>query len=506
MKRQLITILLVCLAIVGPASSVQAQSIPEVVSRDEALTVAQNWISLIIQNKEDWGGSQTAEVEAIQEFKRGERVLGYFCRVSPQGFIVISLRKEMVPIKAYSAVSNLDPESDEGLADLIKGGLERVLNGLEKHARSLEPDAEGILEDAYLWKDTWQQLTGDVCAFKMGLESGAVTMNYQEGEVMLTSEWHQYPPYNDQCPDMGCDRSAQCDYNENAIVGCTAIAGGQIMRHWNWPPYGGPPLGSASPYSDTYDWPNMPDEFTAPPDCSWSTVQVDAVAELLSEVGQACGMSYTCDASACQGRNMEPVYEDYCRYADLRVVERTDYATAEDWFDEMKAQFNLNRPVQYRFETSDFTHAIVGDGWQEIGDPPVQQWHVNYGHGNSKNAWYSVDYWYDVGDDEYMLIDIYPAQALGNTLAGTYLRDVSFPFRYFDQDATGNSATFESGQNLQFLHNITVACGSTTGGSIRFEGSSSNNTWLFTRGDRSIGVRICDGAIKLNRYGSIKFQ
>jgi hypothetical protein len=103
-----------------------------------------------------------------------------------------------------------------------------------------------------------------------------------------------------------------------------------------------------------------------------------------------------------------------------------------------------------------------------------------------------------------MLADIYPEQAVRNNVAGTYLRE-SFPYRYFDQDANGDNATFESGQRLQFLPNIRVQCNSTTGGSIRIYGSSSYHTKLFTRGDESVGARIYNGAIKLNRYGGIKF-
>jgi hypothetical protein len=513
MKKRIIIILIACLAIEGLTSPVHADPpVPEMVTMDEAWTVAQNWITLIIQKTGDWGGSQTAEAEQIQEFKRGERLLGYFCSVKPHGFIVIPLRKELAPVKAYSAVSDLDPESDEGMVDLIKGGLEGVLNGIEGQLGPVETvqtaDLEQFLEINY--RPSWQQLTGDVGTFKTELESGIVTMDYQEGEVMLTSLWHQYPPYNDQCPNMGCTHSAYCSYNQNAKVGCTAVAGGQIMRYWNWPPYGGPPNGNVSPYSDTYDWPNMPDAFTAPgdtvPPCNWPTAQVNAVAELLSEVGQACGMSYGCSASACPGQNMEDVYEDYYRYStNCRKVERQNY-TSGTWFSTMKDQFNLNRPVQYRFEVPAFSHGVVGDGWREIGTPTQQQWHVNYGHGDDGTTmWYAVDNWYQPGDDEYMLIDIYPAQALGSSLSGTYLRNSSFPYRYFDRDATGNSATFESGQNLQFLPDITVTCTSATGGSIRFEGSSSLNTRLFTRGDRSKGIRIYSGAIELNRDGSIKF-
>ena len=507
MKRLVLTILIASLAVMGLSSPV----IAEMATMDDALTVANNWITLIIEKKGDWGGSETAEVEEIQEFKRGERVIGYFCHVKPKGYIVISLHKELVPVKAYSAKHNLDPESDEGMADLVKGGLERVLNSIEEQLGPVETlqttDLEKHLEVNY--RQSWQQLTDDVDTFKTELE----TMNYQECDVMLTSAWHQKPPYNNQCPlpDTGelCDWSNYCDYNHNAKVGCTATAGAQIMRYWNWPPYG------VSPYDDDYDWPNMPDAFTAPggtvPPCNWPLVQVNAVAELCSEVGQACGMQYLrCSASACPSENMVDVYKNFFRYSTAcQKLERQDY-TDGDWFNLMKDQFNLNRPVQYRFEvleadgTVKFSHGVVGDGWREIGD--LQEFHVNYGHGDEETMWYTLEHSYFQGNVEYMLVDIYPAQALESSIAGTYTRDASFPYRYFDQDATGNSATFENGQYLQFLPGITVTCTSTTGGSIRFEGSSSDNTWLFTRGDRTKGVRIYDGAIKMNRYGGVKIE
>ena len=59
----------------------------DTVTKDEALTVAKNWVTLIIQKEGKWGSSETAQVKEIREFKRGQRVIGYFCSVYPQGFI-----------------------------------------------------------------------------------------------------------------------------------------------------------------------------------------------------------------------------------------------------------------------------------------------------------------------------------------------------------------------------------------------------------------------------------
>jgi hypothetical protein len=324
------------------------------------------------------------------------------------------------------------------------------------------------------------------------LEQGAPKINYQTGNELLSSSWHQGPPFNDLCPNLGCSQPP-CFSNTNAPVGCVATAGAQIMRYWNWPPYG-----EGSPYNDTYDWPNMPDLFTG---CTWAAAEINAVAELSREVGQAVGMGYGCSGSYANTYDMEGVYENNYRYSeDCTKRDRNDYSNV-NWFELMKTHLNINRPIHYRVTG----HSIVSDGWREIGSPVLRQYHMNYGWDDGHNTWYSLDSLHLGGiDEEYMLVGIYPEQALHNSVAGTYVRE-SFPYRYFDRDANGNSAIFESGQHLQFLPNIRVQCTSTTGGSIRFYGSSSYHTRLFTRGDESVGARIYNGGIKLNRYGGIKF-
>ncbi len=487
MKNLIIAILIACLAIMGSTLPTRAQAPIELATKDEALTIAKNWITLIIQKKGTWGDAETAEVDDCQEFKHNEQILGYFCPVKPRGFIVISLYKVLAPVKAYSAVSDLDPESDEGMSDLIKESMERVLDRIEQSTGLIETtsieDLENVLEIDY--RRSWQELESNVEIFKEGIETGGLEMNYQEGQVLLSTAWDQDPPYNNDCPWMNCSNS-----NGRAIVGCVATAGAQIMRYWNWPPYG-----QGSPYSDTYDWPNMRNTITT----SAPQVQIDAVAELSHEVGQAVGMDYGCNESSANTYDMEDVYENHYRYSTACTKEDRDDYSGVAWFNRMKAQFNVNRPIHYRV----VNHSIVADGWQEIGSTPIRQYHMNYGWANSDTAWYTLDALY-LGDpdEEYMLESIYPAQALGSWIAGTYSRQ-SFPYRYFDQDATGSSATFEAGQYLQFLPGITVTGTDTSGQTIRIKGSSSANTRLFARGDISIGIRIYNGAMKLTNNGSI---
>ena len=483
------TILIALLVAVGLTMPIRAER----ASIDEALTVANNWINLIIQKKGGWGDANTAYVEDIQEFKRGQRTLGYFCNVKPVGHIVLSLHKQLAPVKAYSATCNLDPESEVGMAELLKDKMERIHNRINEWATRMKasPDEvmENILEINY--RNSWDRLNVDAMSFQQKLDSEVEPMNYQSSQVLLTSRWHQDDPYNRTCPlASGSCTATRC------LVGCVATAGAQIMRYWNWPPYG-----VGSPYDDTYDWPNMPDRATG----TSPTAEINAVAELSHEVGIAVNMSY-CSGDGCASGaytyDMNGVFENQYRYStDCARQNRQDY-TAAKWFSLIQDNLNANRPLQYRI----LSHSIVCDGWQIIG--VTKQYHMNYGWGNFRDIWYTLDALYQPGsgneDDEYLLENIYPAQSLGSSLINPTYPKESFPYRYFDVDATGTSTTFDGGQYLQFLPDITVSC---TGGSIRFNGLASYTTRLFSRGDRTKGARLYGGGtIKLNRFGSIRFE
>ena len=516
-KRISITIILAAI-IVSISFSVYAQP----VSMNEAYTVAENWIAAIMQKKGNWGDSDNPQIERILAFKRNEKIIGYFCEVSPQGFILVSMRRELAPIKAYSARSDLDPASEEGLADLLKGQMQRTLNRFEALAAARTKGEEPLAKADSLhtqveidYRPAWDVLEKEPDRFMDGsqrqpesgkpthidgeMETGTVGIgdedNYQEGQILLSSNWHQGNPYNQDipAPPSGDDcTSAHC------TVGCVATAGAQLMNYWKWPPYG-----VGSPYSDTYDWPNMADTVTA----TSPVVQIDAVAELSHEIGIAVGMAYCLGrsspcASTSSTADMESVYENQYRYSNVYRRNRSDY-TAVNWFELMKEEFNWNRPVQYRITG----HSIVGDGWQEIGSPVVREYHMNYGwSGTGSDTWYTLDaLTADPSVEEYLLENIRPEPYMMD-LSATYPR-ASFPYRYFYRDTWGSGGIFEGGQRLQFLPGIFVYA--TSGAPVVFQGSAIYYSYLFSEGDLSRGIKIrnnANAAIKMYNYGGIKFS
>jgi hypothetical protein len=506
MKRLIFILMITCSALLV-TNNLQAA---DKVSTDAAQRVAQNWLALVLENKGHFGHCQTAEVGKMFEFKRDDRLLGYLFQVEPRGFIVVSLYEVLAPVKAWSGSCDLDPASDEGFTGLLKDGLEGVLDAIEQTAGPIDTlDLDEIGKHLEIdYRVAWGQLSEAPGVFANQQLTGGKKMNYEEGDILLDSWWSQDPPYNDDCPNMSCSWPDYNNFNQNAVVGCVATAGAQIMRYWNWPPYG-----QGSPYSDTYDWINMLDQYvfhwTPTPgfyDHSGNPVtqaQIDAVAELSAEVGQAVGMSYSCTASGAYTYDMEGVYENSYRYSPAcHKRNRSDYGNAIDWFNNLKTQFNANRPVHYRVKG----HSIVGDGWLETGNPVLRQYHMNYGWDDGYNGWYTLDALHLGGiNEEYVLQDILPACYLGATLSGTYAKQ-SFPYRYVDRDtACSGSATFSAGQKIQFLPEVDMKCTSTTGGSIRILGAPSSSTLLFTRGDQTRGMKILNGAVKMHKEGSIMF-
>ncbi|MBI1768666.1 MAG: C10 family peptidase [Bacteroidetes bacterium] len=50
---------------------------------------------------------------------------------------------------------------------------------------------------------------------------------------LLTTLWHQGPPYNNGQPDAGCTSGYVCGVNQKYLAGCVAIAEGQVVAYFN---------------------------------------------------------------------------------------------------------------------------------------------------------------------------------------------------------------------------------------------------------------------------------
>lgn len=493
MKRTLIVLLVAAFTIPAIVSA-------QIVTRDEARTVAVNWISMIIHCAGDWGGYPSAAVGDIEELRRDGRLLGYWCHIEPDGHIVVSLRRELAPVKAHSATWDGDPDCDEDIVDIIKFKMAAAHAFIEDRIGPVETAPSEAIERIaeFSYRDTWRLLSRNQGEFVQDLQIYSPLTNYMQGLIMLTTNWSQSSPYNLFCPyDSDCTAS---HYDGRCATGCVATAAAQIMKYWCWPPYG-----SGYPYHDPYNWTYMPDSLST----SSPQYQIDAVANLMSEIGLGCLMNYCRDNDCGSGafpEDMVVAYEDYFRYdPDLHMLYKGDY-NHSDWFELIKEQLDVNRPLHYGITG----HSVVVDGYQHA--MAIRMYHINYGWGGNvqpescwdpyretgSNTWYSLCA-LPCAEDTDMIAGIQPDVSLNALLGPIYGNNPSFPYRYVNVDATGNYVTFSAGQLIQFLPGVIIKCTSTTGGAIKIYGTPALHTRLFTRGDQTKGVRIENGGIAL--YG-----
>lgn len=495
---------------------------------EEAARVAESWLKLIVEGRGSWGKVIDPRVIGVVPLEKGGRLVGHLAEIDPEGWVVVPLHRELAPVKAYSESGRLDPSASVGLPDLVKLSLDRSLDTLESLiAKSTSSAGIGLVDlvEVDHTRD-WDRLLEGAMSYRTrektaqqndGIVPGG---NYEMGEALLTSAWRQGWPYNNELPEGGVyipgqGWVVQCDH---VLVGCVAVVGAQIMRYWNWPE-----AGSGSGYDDPYDWANMPDTI----DASSPAYQINAVAELSAEVGLASDLTYGCDSTggflyAWHDRDLEDALTQNFGYDEdsPNRLDRVD-SDAVTWFETVKAHADSNIPVPYGVPG----HAIVVDGWQEVGTTPIRQYHVNYGWGNgvpqdpdwegysSSITWITLDELPGSSlDDEHIVVNIKPDLAL--TWAGLItMTENQFDDAYVGMDLHlhpfGWLSQIEFVGETQFLPGMTVTCQYEPGfpeEPVRFKGSPARPGSVLSRRGTGHNIRLHDGEIVLHHSGRLKIH
>ena len=408
------TIMLLLLSLIFTPLSVSARK----ASVDEMDNVCQNWLNRIVAEKGDWAGSDNPTVESIDDIYSNDTLLARCYQISPAGFVIVPILRDMAPVKVYSEEGRFEIDETVGFPAMIREILtERVRNFVEFYG-SLDAD-QNTNDFIYLdpeHQNQWDYYALDREELKSSPNNAAADPMETVGPL-LTTRWHQSAPYNNYCP-----------YGDGGVcvVGCAATAAAQIMAYYEWPPEGvgsfgyywsgdnscggssgGGPINAT--FSDPYDWDNIIDY------CSGcNSAQQQAMAELCFEVGVSFSMDYGVCGSAIYTSQINQVMDafvNYFRYFDFIDREDRNDHTATTWFHMIKTQINSGNPMDYFIAN----HSIVCDGWQTLGD--INQYHMNYGWGGSYNAWYTVDNTYCSWDgcnylNEFLIRNIVPDKGI----------------------------------------------------------------------------------------------
>ncbi len=385
----LVLLLLVCFF---SASQVQAER----ATPGEMERVCQNWLTHMVSEKGAWAGEIDPQITDVREIVENDTVLARCFSIAPSGYVVVPVLKELPPVKASSEECNLDVDKRHGFPQLLREVLLDRIRAFAKTYGSLDATqpSQGDVPFGRVHGQQWNHFSASRDQFETRLNKGTLAPMDEVGPLLGNISWHQFEPYNNYCP-MG--DGGRC------VVGCVATAAAQIIAYHQWPEAGygnytywwngDNSCGGSTPgawlsadFSDPYDWENIP------PHChdGCTQEQEDALAELNYEVGVAFEMDYGYCGSGVSGSEIPfcmNAWETHFRYRDQMDQELRLSHNSVSWFNLIKEQINDSLPIWY-FITG---HSMACDGWREIGDPVVKQYHINYGWDNFHTTWYTLD-------------------------------------------------------------------------------------------------------------------
>ncbi len=389
----------------------------EVATSREMEQVCQNWLIYMVAQHGSWAGSTSPQIAGVEDIIVNDTVIGKKYSISPSGYVVVPVLKELPPIKLSSETSELVLTNSEGMGQLIKDVLhDRVRMFVEAYgSMEISQPTKGTPVFDAINKQQWDYYNVSLKTFQDNLNTKVLEPMTEVGPLLTTS-WHQGDPYNQLCP-IGY-QGYRC------VVGCVATAAAQIIAYHQWPPFGygdysyywggdysctGGYTGGATlsaDFSDPYDWDNMADNCHV----GCTPEEQQALSELCYEVGiifemdyGACGSGvYPSDVPASMDR-----WAEHLRYRNSwNQYWRSSY-NSTTWFTLIQDQINQNQPIEYYITA----HAIVCDGWRDTGG--LRQYHMNYGWDDGHTTWYTLDNYYCPVENcdqlnEFMITDIVP--------------------------------------------------------------------------------------------------
>ena len=211
---------------------------------------------------------------------------------------------------------------------------------------------------------------------------------------MVTANWDQSAPYNNQCPTSG---------SSHAVTGCPATSLSMCYYRWKWPKtfpacaripassdYYGTYLEAPAIESRAADWDNIIDEYTGPSNYNSTSAQKEAVAWLMRYAGQTIPeYQYSTSASGATDPNILQGLKNM-GYTDARLLTlTTGYAgrnqnyTDAQWNEWMLAELHAGRPIEYLASDP----SAGGHAFNVFGCDANGKYYVNWGWSGDSNGY-----------------------------------------------------------------------------------------------------------------------
>jgi hypothetical protein len=225
MTRRL-TGLLVILCFVLGALALQAEVIPE----DEVRRAAETYARTVSRD-----ARPDAYVTHMEPYKAEGEVVAYIAHLDGGGYCLCAADDLLLPVYLYAPSGTYDPAnpSAECILREIAERTDIYRSWVAEGGSELQERRQEMSERSFIWKDLAAgRLPASVIEkrsrTRIPEEEYEMLADPDIMELPLTSSWHQFHPYYDQCP-------THPQGGDHCLVGCPATAMAQIMYYWQWP-------------------------------------------------------------------------------------------------------------------------------------------------------------------------------------------------------------------------------------------------------------------------------
>lgn len=305
----------------------------------------------------------------------------YVVNLLPEGWVVISARKEAFPVLAYS---NNGRYTGRNFPPAFTAWM-------EQYARAINYVQSEDDHDQVITHNAW--LPG--YDFHQGRHLAHV-------EPFINSQWDQGWPYNENCPADEASGDGRCP------TGCVPTAMAQIMYYYRWPltgtgsytyDAGNYGILSADFSADEYDWNSM-----------GATISHSSpsAANLLSHLGISCDLVYGPSGSGMYNHKAAYSLKSYFKYAQETTYVFRD-STSIDWDSLLIAHLDRRMPLYYAgWSVPNVNgHAFVCDGYQDTAF-----FHFNFGWSGSYDGYFNINELFVGGNNfnlsQEVIINCYP--------------------------------------------------------------------------------------------------
>lgn len=207
---------------------------------------------------------------------------------------------------------------------------------------------------------------------------------------LILSQWGQEYPYNLFCPE-----NKKYGTGEKCATGCVATAMAQIMNYHKHPQHaqGGTYRYQMESQGEwlslnfnnvTFDWENILNEYNG----NTTTVQNEAVANLMYACGISVSMDYGDDETGSSGAKSQNVPYAMIHYFDYNpntVYYNKTYYSDDEWRSIIMKELEASRPIFYTGQGTG-GHAFILDGCNTEG-----KFHFNFGANGDFDGYYELD-------------------------------------------------------------------------------------------------------------------